>query len=463
MELTLNSGETIKMPRDATISDLLNQTGAIDVIWNDLYLLNLSKNKTFKIKLVYADLSLPFYQIFEKYTPKKNAKVKYDYLQVYKNINIKCHKTIRIPNDDTEYPLPPTLGKYKIENKNNNLSICMRPEEAMWISFEQKNLANYAVKVGAGSLNAISGKIFDAPLEKTNQNYLCLPEQPWLDGYNVGNSMVRQFVALAENDKMTIDSQLTERFQISQKNNTIVLHIHRLLTEAYDSMLTYLPEQKLFVKFTDKPNDFSLGVRSKIIIYKKSKARRNLLLRDIGIQNGDKINILKAEMIKVSVKRLTGYIGTYTISTTCHIIDLMEKIREDQNVPLDQQNIIFNNKLLQEHELIYQCDIKNDSILFMTIKLGGGGGYQNHDRIGMACGGLIKQKIYKDRKTSSVAEYTETYCEVIINLVADSEAGSSMSAIDYLENNLPWFQLNDENVTSVAKSNDSMMSNLNSV
>ena len=43
---------------------------------------------------------------------------------------------------------------------------------------------------------------------------LVVPEQPWLDGFNIGNGVIRQFVAMPLGMSYTVEGQLTreERF-----------------------------------------------------------------------------------------------------------------------------------------------------------------------------------------------------------------------------------------------------------
>nr|WP_213394460.1 hypothetical protein [Yoonia sp.] len=53
-----------------------------------------------------------------------------------------------------------------------------------------------ALKIGAGKINAVSGEKWGDGLSKDPQNYVVLPNQPWLDGFNVEKGKVRQFVAM---------------------------------------------------------------------------------------------------------------------------------------------------------------------------------------------------------------------------------------------------------------------------
>jgi hypothetical protein len=70
----------------------------------------------------------------------------------------------------------------------------MDQSEALWISFS----AGYpcAVKIAAGKINVFSGAAWTAELQSEPQNYVVVPGQPWLDGFSVGEGLLRPFVAM---------------------------------------------------------------------------------------------------------------------------------------------------------------------------------------------------------------------------------------------------------------------------
>jgi hypothetical protein len=65
------------------------------------------------------------------------------------------------------------------------------------------------VKVGVGAVNAVSGAPWDRRLRADPQDYLVCPDQPWLDGINVGDRFVRQFVAVPLGSGYSVEAQLT--------------------------------------------------------------------------------------------------------------------------------------------------------------------------------------------------------------------------------------------------------------
>ena len=131
-------------------------------------------------------------------------------------------RTLRIPDDGKEYPLPPGLGTFPILKvadyadrlpedwrRHGGVFIPMYQREAMWISFRPRYWKPNAVKIAIGKVNAVSGKTWDQALTKEEKDYLVCPPQPWLDGINAGEDMIRQFVAMPLGMGYTVEAQVT--------------------------------------------------------------------------------------------------------------------------------------------------------------------------------------------------------------------------------------------------------------
>ena len=101
----------------------------------------------------------------------------------------------------------------------------MHQAEALWLSFDP--VYPMAVKVAAGKINAVSGKEWSTTLHgPTNpppelraraahhQDYLVLPGQTWLDGFNVATGQIRQFVAMPLGGGHTAEEQITGRAEV---------------------------------------------------------------------------------------------------------------------------------------------------------------------------------------------------------------------------------------------------------
>ena len=139
--------------------------------------------------------------------------------------NINFQRTLRIPDDNNEYPLPPGLGKFPLHHvddyaknlpnkwkKHGGVFLPMYQSEALWISFK----GNYpcAVKVAAGKINAVSGQQWSNALSKKPQDYVVSSEQQWLDGFNVSEGYIRQFVAMPLGEGFTAEEQITNKAEI---------------------------------------------------------------------------------------------------------------------------------------------------------------------------------------------------------------------------------------------------------
>jgi hypothetical protein len=141
--------------------------------------------------------------------------------------SLNFQRTLRIPDDDKTYPLPPGLGTFpicKVDDYKNRVPeswlehggvfIPMYQREALWIYFESRYWKPNAVKVGIGKVNAVSGKSWSQGLIFGDDDYLVCPPQPWLDGINAGDGYIRQFVAMPLGMGYTVEAQVTgeERF-----------------------------------------------------------------------------------------------------------------------------------------------------------------------------------------------------------------------------------------------------------
>lgn len=131
-------------------------------------------------------------------------------------------RTLRIPDDGNEYPLPPGLGSFpicRVEDyadrvpvswrEHGGVFIPMYQREALWLNFNGHYWHPSAVKVGIGKINALSARRWGQSLAKSKQDYMVVPDQPWLDGINAGNGFIRQFVAMPLGMGYTVERQLT--------------------------------------------------------------------------------------------------------------------------------------------------------------------------------------------------------------------------------------------------------------
>jgi hypothetical protein len=142
-------------------------------------------------------------------------------------LTIAFQRTLRIPDDGRTYPLPAGLGAFPLRSLDDFPATApaswlqrgggvlpMYQSEALWISFSARYPC--AVKIAAGKINAVSGEAWTAELHSEPQDYVVVPGQPWLDGFSVGEGLIRQFVAMPLGAGDTVEEQLTGRADVGE-------------------------------------------------------------------------------------------------------------------------------------------------------------------------------------------------------------------------------------------------------
>ena len=134
-------------------------------------------------------------------------------------MEIAFQRTLRLPDDGQSYPLPPGVGEFPLRHvddwserlpaawgRHGGVMLPMYRAEALWLSFH----AEYpcAVKIATGKINALTGEAWHDALCPRPQDYLVVPDQPWLDGFVVARGEVRQFVAMPLGAGYTAEEQL---------------------------------------------------------------------------------------------------------------------------------------------------------------------------------------------------------------------------------------------------------------
>ena len=159
-------------------------------------------------------------------SPAQPVALRRDHLQFGCVCRVSFQRTLRVPLRGS-WPLPPSLGSFpvfRVKQYANRLPpgwkarggyfIPLYQREALWIAFDSAPDALCAVEIAAGGVNVISGQAFGEGLTARPQNYIVIPDQPWLDGINSGGSdgevaVVRQFVAMPLGSGTTLEAQLT--------------------------------------------------------------------------------------------------------------------------------------------------------------------------------------------------------------------------------------------------------------
>lgn len=142
-------------------------------------------------------------------------------IRVGTRFSFSLQRTFRVPDAEDSFPLPPggaleifSVDKYSERVPSSwcqgeDFFVPMHNSDALWIGLDGAAWKPNAVQVFAGRLNTVSGCLDDHTLSENPQNYIVVPPQPWLDGFNSGNGTVRQFVISSLGEGKTAEEQLT--------------------------------------------------------------------------------------------------------------------------------------------------------------------------------------------------------------------------------------------------------------
>lgn len=191
--------------------------------------------------------------------------------------SIEFKRTLRIPDDNRSYNLPPGLGTFPLLHvedysdtipdswrERGGVFLPMYQAEALWISFGESFLGpRYpcAVKVAAGKINAVTGESWTNGLSTGPQDYVVVPEQPWLDGYSVGEGLIRQFVAMTLGDGYTAEEQITGEAEFGG----LQISVTPMKKEVYDDLFPPRPlsrysEEPLLCRMCNSISEYSMGM-----------------------------------------------------------------------------------------------------------------------------------------------------------------------------------------------------------
>jgi hypothetical protein len=175
-------------------------------------------------------------------------------------LTIEFQRTLRIPDDGREYPLPPGLGPFPVRHlddfsrnvprdwlKRGGVLVPMWQSEALWLNFDSQYVEDreafypFAIKVATGKRSAVNGKTWRAGLNANPQDYLVVPTQPWLDGYCVEKGVIRQFVAMPLGEGYTVEEQLSGKAEVGGMQ----LEIFPMRREVFEKRFPKITKRRL--------------------------------------------------------------------------------------------------------------------------------------------------------------------------------------------------------------------------
>ncbi len=198
----------------------------------------------------------------------KNNSLTFSFPEVHPSacLTINFQRTLRIPDDDKEYPLPPGLGRFPLQHvddyskhvpaswiEHGGVMLPMYQSEAMWINFhsdydiDRATSYPFAIKVATGKTNAVTGSEWTRGLNRDpKQDYVVSPEQPWLDGYCVEEGLIRQFVAMPLGAGYTAEEQVTGKAE----HGGLQIAVYPMRREIYERRFPKCDREELAMEST---------------------------------------------------------------------------------------------------------------------------------------------------------------------------------------------------------------------
>lgn len=178
-------------------------------------------------------------------------------------------RTLRIPDDNQCYPLPAGLGRFPLHHvddykhklpeswrRHGGVFLPLYQSEALWVYLLESSWSGYpcAVKIAAGKINAISGGAWRNDLVAHPQDYVVATSQFWVDGFAVGEGLIRQFVAMPLGAGFTAEEQITGE----AAHGGLQLAVYPMKRERYE----ILAQQRAAAKDDDSWMDRPAFLRS---------------------------------------------------------------------------------------------------------------------------------------------------------------------------------------------------------
>lgn len=152
-----------------------------------------------------------------------------------------------------------------------------------------------------------------------------------------------------------------------------------LLVLRSDKVSIKTSKGKLFT-IEIRPKDLIINIKEKIkikegflpenqnLFLEKKELEDKMPISHYNIKNGSEI-LLIIKSIKFYVNIPTGVILNFNSKPSTSIIDIKKEIKQSQEIDIDIQQLIFNEKILEDAKTIDDYDIRDESIIKLKFSL----------------------------------------------------------------------------------------------
>ena len=390
-----------------------------------------------------------------------------DTLHIGRHARISFHRTLRIPEDGRNYPLPAGFGRLPIVRvedyaervpekwlEQGGFIIPLYQREALFLEFAGVKWRPAIAKVSVGRINAISGKEHDLKIRPHRQDYVVIPDQRWLDGINSGNGTVSQFVAMPLGQGYTIEAQVTEE----EMHGGFQVAVFDPRAKRFPEADPELVEAALAARATRARATAQAELLNSLpeMIQRVFRALQELHYTDaarlLGINDSQILEFTRVFEWLFSPHGIGGIIPDSNLGERPRLLQLFN-LEEKYRHFLDRRIAAIDERQKRMWTVEELMPCPDVAIMSKAPRA-----EPKPMEMGIAAGGRIKQQIHEDSYGAESWD-EEVFRDVVIHIV-NSEAYERITGLPappcpitvdhYARHKIPWYSDYEENVRAVA-------------